>query len=386
MEITGLAIARCLGRHNIQVIAIDSDYYKTGSLSKYCENMICPNPRKHESKFVNFLMKLGQELPTRAVLFPTNDEFVLSISKNSDLLAKHFIFPCLEDDIVHNINDKAQFYSLATKHGVDVPTVYFADDLHSLISMANQIRFPCIIKPKFGYLFKDFKIKAVKCYDKNELLDNFQNMRNISKHIVIQEHVIGKEDEQFSLCSYLNKDLEPYAVFITRKVRQRPKEFGLGTLVESCYIPEIQKLGLSFLKSLNYWGISEVEFKKDGRDGKFKLLEINTRPWNQIGLASRCGINIPFIAYNDLLGRYVEKNYSFRTNVKWLWFGSDIYTTFGKSGYISKQELTFREWFNSIRGEKDYALFAFDDPKPFIGSCLKGLRQLLRKCRKSNAS
>ena len=39
-----------------------------------------------------------------------------------------------------------------------------------------------------------------------------------------------------------------------------------------------------------------IEFKKDERDGVFKLLEINPRIWGYNYLATRAGIDFPYLA------------------------------------------------------------------------------------------
>ena len=42
--------------------------------------------------------------------------------------------------------------------------------------------------------------------------------------------------------------------------------------------PEVEPLGFRLLKSMGYHGIASVEFKRDPRDGQFKLMEVNMAP------------------------------------------------------------------------------------------------------------
>ena len=49
--------------------------------------------------------------------------------------------------------------------------------------------------------------------------------------------------------------------------------------------------------------MSQVEFKRDPRDGRFKLMEVNPRFWLWHGLAASLGVDFARIAYHDLLGR-----------------------------------------------------------------------------------
>jgi predicted ATP-grasp superfamily ATP-dependent carboligase len=57
------------------------------------------------------------------------------------------------------------------------------------------------------------------------------------------------------------------------------------------------------LAALGYHGIAQTEFRLDPRDEQFKLMEVNPRLWQWHGLARACGVDLPRIAYLDVLGR-----------------------------------------------------------------------------------
>ena len=58
----------------------------------------------------------------------------------------------------------------------------------------------------------------------------------------------------------------------------------------------------SLLDSVAYRGIFSAEFKRDERDGRFRLIEINTRPWIYIQFADKCGVNFCDLYIRDALG------------------------------------------------------------------------------------
>ena len=60
--------------------------------------------------------------------------------------------------------------------------------------------------------------------------------------------------------------------------------------------------GLRLLAALGHTGLSQVEFKRDARDGVLKLMEVNPRLWQWHGLAAACGVDVTRIAYEDLTG------------------------------------------------------------------------------------
>ncbi len=98
-------------------------------------------------------------------------------------------------------------------------------------------------------------------------------------------------------------DGTPLGVFCGRKLRQTRAGMGTCRVGESVWIDEVVDEGLRLLRELRFHGISQVEFKHDRRDGRYKLIEVNPRLWQWHGLAAACGVDLPWIAYQDLTGR-----------------------------------------------------------------------------------
>lgn len=96
------------------------------------------------------------------------------------------------------------------------------------------------------------------------------------------------------------------------------------------------------------------------------MIEVNTRIWTQNNLATRCGVDIPYIAYLDILGEKVERSSQTEESVIWIDFYSDFLACFGFSGYIKRGEATLATWLKSLVGNREYAIFAKDDIRPFI--------------------
>jgi len=176
--------------------------------------------------------------------------------------------------------------------------------------------------------------------------------------VIIQEIVPGGAKNMYGLNAYYDKVGNPNGIFMYRRIREWPHDFGNGCAIESVYVPELEEIIDPVIKKINYRGIVDAEFKKDSRDGKFKLIEINARCWMQIGLPARCGVNIPYIAYKDAIGKNVEKAIYNKKHVKWFYMYEDILSSL-KS--MLKSEFSFHEWTDSFRGEKEYAIFARDD-------------------------
>tara|TARA_B100000959_G_C14639029_1_gene483477 strand:- start:188 stop:472 length:285 start_codon:yes stop_codon:yes gene_type:complete len=92
-------------------------------------------------------------------------------------------------------------------------------------------------------------------------------------------------------------------------------------------------------------GISNTEFKKDERDGVFKLIETNLRSFGTISLSTRCGIDLILASYLDLTGQHIPPFPKQRDGIKWVNMLIDLYSS---KQYFSNGELTFKQWLKSI--------------------------------------
>lgn len=369
--INGLGVIRSLGEKNIPVLGLDYNYMNIGRFSRYCESMIVPNPNKSQEKFINSLINIGKKFKTKAVLFPMNDEWLIAVSKNRDILEKYYLFPMPSWRIIQNCLNKKDLYKITQKNNIPFPQTFFEEDLRSNISIAEKIKYPCIMKISLSSeCSSDFRSRfgksIYKISNKKELLEKYVKIKELKFDFVIQQIIPGGMDNLYTFGSYFNKNLEPLAVFTGKKIRQEPYEFGTCLTSESVNEPQIVKLATKLIRALGYYGISQVEFKKDAHDGKFKLMEINARSWKWNSLASACGVNLPYVAYLDITGREKKEIKNQIYGKKWILSILDLY--YSILGYrikgLNKYKLSFRQWLHSIKGDKVDGIFSIKDPMP----------------------
>ena len=126
------------------------------------------------------------------------------------------------------------------------------------------------------------------------------------------------------------------------------------------WVEEVVDQGLRLLREVGFHGISQVEFKRDPRDGVYKLMEINPRLWQWHGLAAACGVDLPRIAYRDLLGVPQEAARMNGDGKRWaisLMSGSPA--AFQRLPYVD-------------------AVLALDDPLPAVAQAARLVRAVLR--------
>jgi predicted ATP-grasp superfamily ATP-dependent carboligase len=366
---TGLGVIRCLGRQGVPVVWLDSNPNQIGFLSKYCIGIVCPNPKNNEGKYVDFLMFVGENLNNKGILFPTEDVELLAVLKNKSKLEKYYQIPMADLEISEKLLNKYIFYKTLEKQGTPLPKTYFPRDVSELHSISKKITYPCIVKPSFSDRFMlDFKTKVFRAESSRQLVYLYNKAISKNHDVFVQEIVPGNARNMYGLNAYYDRNSTPNGVFMYRRIREWPHDFGNGCAIENIVVPELKEIIDPFIKKINYHGIIDAEFKKDPRDNKFKLIEINARCWMQIGLPSRCGVNIPYIAYMDAINDDVIKVISNNKHTKWFFISEDIQSSL-KS--MLKGDFSFREWIGSFRGEKEYAIFATDDPLPFFVVCVQ---------------
>jgi len=116
------------------------------------------------------------------------------------------------------------------------------------------------------------------------------------------------------------------------------------------------------LSALGFTGIVEVEFKRDVRDGKLKLLDINPRAWGWHSLGRAAGVDFPYLLWLMLRGEDLPRIRG-RAGVRWVRALTDLPTALGE---IRAGRLSIGAYLLSLRGPIEFAILAADDPMPAI--------------------
>ena len=366
-HVQALGIIRSLGRCGIPVYLVHDKNLCIGRFSRYTTRYIKIPSVSNESEFVDFMIDFAKNEQVRDwILMPTNDAWVYVLSKHKKTLEEYYKVSTSSWDIVKFAYNKKLTYQIAEKNKVPVPKTFYPENPNALHEILSCIAFPVIIKGIAGrYFYQKTGTKAFEANSEKELIEKYTKLSSVVKpaEIMIQELIQGSSSNHvYSFCSFF-KNRELVAFWIGQKIREHPKDLGTGTFAESIYIPEVKELGTRILKAMNYYGISEIEFKKDPRDGKYKLIEMNARTWLWHSLAIRCGVDFPYLLYRDMIGEHVTPITSFKENVKWI----HIYTDIGiMIREVLKKNMKIRDYLSSLKCEKEFAVLSFDDPLPFI--------------------
>jgi predicted ATP-grasp superfamily ATP-dependent carboligase len=350
--VNGLAAVRSLGRAGIRVLALDHRQSALGFRSRYAKPVLAPDPQD-EDAFVSFLAGLEVE---RAPLFATHDEPLNAIARGADRLGDRFLYPFPPWEVLSRIQSKRSQLEAAEAAGIPAPRTAYPGSAAEARAAADELGFPVLVKPSSTEGFKRrFKRQAFRCETPAEVEAAYADAEPYEP--MVQEVIPGGDGELYTLGSYLRADGEPLGLFCGRKLRQTPPGVGTCRVGEAVWVEEVVESGLRLLRALGFHGLSQVELKRDPRDGRYKLMEVNPRLFQWHGLAAACGVDLPLIAYRDLTGERVEPVSANGARKRWA-----ITLLPGESPALQRPPYVD-------------AVFALDDPKPALVQVARLLRR-----------
>ncbi|MBI4364399.1 MAG: hypothetical protein HY568_03130, partial [Candidatus Latescibacteria bacterium] len=303
---TGLAIARNLGRRGIPVVGVSSRDDLPGSFSRYCRPLVGPDSREDPRGLAAHLIDQARRLPARGIIFPTRDADVLFLDAHREALEPHFAIPLPGRDALRSIMEKSRLAALSESAGIAAPRTCRVTSEADILLRRDEFVFPALVKPVLAEHWRRADVwnavgrkKAIRVERLEDLVGAYRRSARYVAEALVQEWVPGNEDQFFIVGAYVGRDGTCRGAFTAQKLHQYPPDFGLGCLVRSRVDPVVEELGLRLLRAIGFTGIAEVEFKRDARDGAYRLIEVNPRPWDQHALGAACGVDVAYLAYRD---------------------------------------------------------------------------------------
>jgi len=376
----GLQVARILAGHDVPVIAITKNAKYYSSYTRVCEKIFVANTSSDE--LIHLLVELGPTFEQKPVLYPCQAKNVLLISKERQVLEPWYHIVLAAPETVEMLKDKVQFYTYAKKAGLPIPRTFILNGRADAETAAANLSYPCILKPpvRLSVWSKHTKVKAFKIGSAEELLTMYDRCSQWADNLIAQDWVEGTDADLYSCNCYFNAKSEPVVTFVARKLRQWPPQTGQSCLGEECRNDIVLNETIRLFKGVNYCGLGYVEMKYDRNRDRYFIIEPNVgRPTGRSAIAEAGGVELHYAMYCDALNLpmppNLEQTYQ---GVKWIHMLRDTQSAFH---YWRKGELTFKEWRESVRGRKAYAVFSWRDPLPFIVAVFQATRWLLTSSR-----
>jgi predicted ATP-grasp superfamily ATP-dependent carboligase len=253
--------------------------------------------------------------------------------------------------------------------------------------VARSFVYPSLIKPIHRYTagFPVETAKVLVAQNAQEAQDFFARYPQMKGATLMQELIEGADDQVFQYTALVNTQGEIVAWSTVRKLRQYPAGYGSMCYGQTEKNDALAAEGRKLILALGYRGLGSLEFKYRQKDGGYYFIEMNTRlPWYN-GLFADAGVNLPYLAYCDLVGRQAEAKAANAPPPQrdgTTWVGYHNYAACFRE--IKPQHSLSRMTFlGHVARAKSYGWWNSADPKPFLASGVLAARRaagnILRK-------
>jgi predicted ATP-grasp superfamily ATP-dependent carboligase len=315
-----LAATRALGAAGYKVAVGESTHQSMAGVSRFCaKSFRYPSPTEQPARFVEWIQ---QEVTAKGV----------PVMATTDVAMQRLCIPLVGTDsgcmmpspaawaIAY---DKRKTHLIARRF-LPCPKTWMVNDSDRIENIADSVRFPAAIKPRYSRYLDGIGCRignVTYAASRDELIWRYREMQAHTPSPIVQEKIDGPGEGLFVLLWHG----ELIASFAHRRLREKPASGGQSVLSES--VPTDPKLlvhACELLNSIGWHGVAMLEFKRDKRDGKPKLIEINGRLWGSLQLAIDAGVDFPVMLLRLARGEHVAPTVNYRVGIRNRWFVGDV--------------------------------------------------------------
>ena len=360
---TALGVVRALGRRGVPLyVAGAGDDLVTGS--RWYRAL--PGKPWNEQSVPDLAARLAALETDRLVLLPCSDAWAMAVSRLDPGLHDRFPAAVAATDTLKRLVDKGLFAETLRELKLPHPRTFLLRDAEALVSVPEESFRNSFLKPtNSGRFAGEYGVKAIRPSSREAAMSLVGEARAKGLELMLQEFIPGPPDRHYFIDGFIDRSGRVRGMFARRRLRMFPAEFGNSTATESIPAAAIQGAEdalRTLLGGISYRGIFSAEFKLDERDGFFKILEVNARPWWFVGFAAACGVDVCDMARRDALGEEVEAVLTYPIGRLCVYPRRDLESRVAQPG---QKGVTLSSLVRSWVGAQQLTL-SWDDPMPGV--------------------
>ena len=369
-----VGIARSLGRLGVPVYAIVEDRYAPLAMCRHLTGAFVDRT-DDANALLNFAAGIGERINRPTVLLPTDDHSAIFIAEHARILSRWFLFPRSPPGLPRLLANKASLPSLCRKAGISCAEHAIPASIDQVYAFIGSATFPVVVKAaEYSQQLNNGKSSFI-VHSAEELMALCEPADGSHCHNVILQEYIPGEDWIFH--GYCNPETDCFLGFTGKKLRSYPPFAGPTTLGVSILNEPLRQQTEPFLRAIGYCGIMDIDYRRDERDGRYKVLDFNPRVGANFRLFEGCnGIDVVRALHLDLTGRRFDSS----PMIEGRTFIAELHDLFAALAYLRRGGLTLRSWWRSLAGRRELAWWSWDDPLPFF---VMAVRLLLRSARRA---
>ena len=361
--VTALGVLRTLRRAGIPAFIYDANPGIESQSRWYRPALLREVPNRAD-RLADVLSCVELE---EAVLIPCSDDWARQISDLLPELAERFMASIAPTAAIETLVDKALLAQRLDALGVPHPDTLRIHDTDVLDSVPSDRLSQFFLKPRESQrFFSRFGVKAVRFSTPEEGRRRVAEFQEAGFELLLQEYVPGPASSHYFIDGFVDREGALTGALARRRLRMHPRDFGNSSLMVTVPLvevdPALAALG-SIFRDLEFRGIFSAEFKRDDRDGAFKLIEVNCRAWWYVEYAARSGVDVCAMAYRDALGKAVSPSFDYRVGVRLVYPYYDFFACREDPSVGGHPSIPpgFRAWLGAQN-----PLFNWSDPRPAV--------------------
>ncbi len=328
------------------------------------------------AELTTFLERLPFE---RCVLMACADNWISAAATLPESLSKRFVSCQPPMDTLQLLLDKGDFASILRENDIPHPETVILESEEQIKALDPMLFGGSFLKPRDSHaFFRQYGVKACRVKSREDAMGRYGNISRDGLTVLFQEYIPGPASNHYFIDGFVDRTGQVAAMFARRRLRMFPEDFGNSSYMISVACNEVSPAVDSLrrlLSAISYRGIFSAEFKYDERDDRYKILEINARPWWFVEFTAKCGVNVCTMAYRDALGLDVQPIDGYRVGARFIHPYYDVHICLQ---LLRSGRLSLPAWAGSWIGA-DSPVFCIDDPMPAVSWFSKGIIRKLKR-------
>jgi predicted ATP-grasp superfamily ATP-dependent carboligase len=317
------------------------------------------------------------DLPAGTVLIPCSDAWVRAIAALGPELRARWPASVGSLETLETLLDKARLAQALERLGLPHPFTRQVQSPADLDRIPETALSSSFLKPADSQqFFARYAVKAFRTSNRAETVDRLASCAANGLEMLLQEYIPGPPTNHYFVDGFRDRGGTVRAWFARQRLRMHPPDFGNSTLMVSVPVTRVRDAIATLealLADLAYRGVFSAEFKLDDRDHRFKLIEVNARPWWYVDFAARCGVDVCTMAVRDALGEPLStvSNYVVGRRCVYPYYDYAAARTEWKAGRLGLLAWG-RSWLGAVQ-----PVFRWSDPLPALGELAAMARRRL---------
>lgn len=249
------------------------------------------------------------------ILFGCTDDYVSLIIDlvNEGKLSAAFHVPYTSARCRDIFADKADFYEMCGKYGIDYPNTLIISSPDELPDDLTRegFAFPVVIKPSSSAAYWHHPFDgmrkvyfAVNQADAERIVSEIYGS-GYDRRIIIQERIEGGDEGMRVITTYSDRNAKVKMVCLGHVLLEEhtPKGIGNHSAIITDYAPDVTSPIRAMLEAEGYTGFCNFDVKYDPASGRYLAFDMNLRQGRSNYYCTAAGANIAEIAVSDLINK-----------------------------------------------------------------------------------